>query len=78
MKTKKKKAGGIPFTEEHARLFQIAIDALDALYGDEAQCYMRGYARLWKRYSELKEQGVNVKISPPKIGRRAPLLIIEK
>jgi hypothetical protein len=74
--TKKNKSFGIPFTDRDARVFQELFDALEDVYGDDAQSYMRQYLKLWPQYLKLQESGVNVRISPPHYGRR-PLLIID-
>ena len=58
-------------------MFQDLFDALEDVYGNEAQGYMRQYLKLWPEYLKLQESGVNVRISPPRFGRR-PLLIIER
>ena len=75
MKAKQKQKGGIPFTAKDARIFQQVFDMLDGDWSDEAESYMRGYIRLWKHYNELRDRGVNVRISPPKLGCRGPFLI---
>ena len=49
------------------------FDALEVVYGDEAQSYTRQYLKLWPEY--LKQNGV--KVSGPRFGRR-PLLIIDR
>jgi hypothetical protein len=76
MKTVRNKSSGIPFTEHDARVFQDLFDALEDVYGNEAQSYMRQYVKLWPQYLKLQKNGVNVRISPPRFGRR-PLLIID-
>lgn len=64
-------------TDKHtARTLQYLRDVLHGVYGDEARSYMIGYFQLFKRYRQLKRQGGNVHIAPPKRGRRRPLLII--
>jgi len=78
MPAKREKQGGIFFTGNDARLFQDVFDVLEEVYSEEAQSYMRGYLQTWKRYRQLKSNGMKVSISPPKYGRRWPLLIIEK
>jgi hypothetical protein len=77
LKAKKNNAGGIRCTEQDARFFQIAIDALDGLYGDEAQDYFRRLAKLLPQYLRLIDKGVNVRFARHRFGRR-PMLIIEK
>jgi hypothetical protein len=77
MKTAKNKASGIPFTGQDARVFQDLFDALEDVYGHEAQSYMRQYLKLWPQYLRLKRRGVKVRISSPRFGRR-PLLIINR
>ena len=62
-------SSGISFDERDARVFHDLFDALEDVYGDEAQSYMR-------QYLKLQENGVKVRISPPRFGRR-PLLIID-
>ena len=74
MTAKTKRQGGIPFTGNDARLFQDVFDVLEAVYGEEAPSYMRGYLETWTRYRQLKATGVKVSISPPKYGRRWSLL----
>jgi len=76
MKTVRNKSSGILFTGQDARVFQDLFDALEDLYGDGAQSYMRQYLKLWPQYLKLQKNGVNVRISPPRFGRR-PLLIID-
>lgn len=71
------KSSGIPFDERDARVFHDLFDALEDVYGDEAQSYMRQYLKLWPQYLKLKENGVKVRISSPRFGRR-PLLIIDR
>jgi len=61
-----------------AHSLQDLRDVLNGVYGDEAQSYMIGYLQLCKHYRQLKHQGVNVHIAPPKRGRRRPLLVISK
>jgi hypothetical protein len=77
MKTAKTKPFGIPFTDQDARVFQDLFDALEEVYGAEAQSYMRQYLKLWPQYLKLQKNGVKVRISPPHFGRR-PLLIIDR
>ena len=77
MKTAKIKFSSIPFTGQDARVFQDLFDALEGVYGDEAQIYMRQYLKLWPEYLKLQESGVKVRISAPRFGRR-PLLIIDR
>jgi hypothetical protein len=77
MKLSGNKPTGIPFTERDARVFQDLFDVLEGVYGDEAKSYMRDYLRIWKRYRELKDKGINVRVSPPRFGR-PPLLIIDR
>jgi len=77
MKTAKIKSFGIPFTDQDARIFQDLFDALEDVYGEEAQGYMRQYVKLWPHYLKLQRDGLNVRISPPRFGPR-PLLIIER
>ena len=77
MKTAKINLSSIPFTEQDARVFQDLFDALEDVYGNEAQSYMRQYLKLWPEYLKLQESGVKVRISPPHFGRR-PLLIIDR
>jgi len=78
MKAKQKQQGGIPFTAKDARIFQQVFDVLDGDWSDEAESYTRGYIRLWKHYNKLKDRGVKVRITPPRCGRRTPVLIIDK
>jgi len=67
------------FTDKHtARTLKNLRAVLNGAYGEEARSYMIGYFQLWKHYRQLKHQGVNVRISPPKRGRRRPLLVIDK
>ena len=77
MKMAKIKFSSIPFTGQDARVFQDLFDALEDVYGNEAQSYMRQYLKLWPEYLKLHENGVKVRISPPHFGRR-PLLIIDR
>ena len=77
MQTAKNKLSGIPFTGQDARVFQDLLDALEDVYGNEAQSYMRQYLQLWPEYLKLQESGVKVRISAPPFGRR-PLLIIDR
>ena len=77
MKTANIKFSSIPFTGQEAGIFQDLFDALDGVYGDEAQSYMRQYLKLWPEYLKLQESGVKVRISVPRFGRR-PLLIIDR
>jgi len=78
MKPKRKPYGGVSFTAKDARVFHDVFEVLQDIYGDEARNYMRGYAQIWIRYRQLKDKGVNVRISTPKFGRRQPFLIISK
>ena len=77
MKTAKIKFSSIPFTGQDARVFQDLFDALEDVYGNEAQSYMRQYLKLWPHYLKLQKNGAKVRISPPHFGRR-PLLIIDR
>ena len=77
MKTIRNKSFGLPFTGHDARVFQDLFDALEDVYGDEAQSYMRQYLKLWPQYLKLQKSGAKVRISPPRFGRR-PLLIIDR
>ena len=77
MKAPGNKSSGIPFTEQDARVFQDLFDALEDVYGEEAQGYKRQYVKLWPHYLKLQRDGLKVRISPPHLGRR-PLLIIDR
>ncbi len=77
MKAIGNKSSGIAFNERDARVFQDLFDALEDVNGDEAQSYMRQYLKLWLQFIRLQENGVKVRISPPRFGRR-PLLIIDR
>jgi hypothetical protein len=76
MKTVRNKSSGLPFTERDACVFQDLFDALEDVYGDEAQSYMRQYLKLWPQYLKLQKNGAKVRISTPRFGRK-PLLIID-
>ena len=76
MKTIRNKSTGIPFSDRDARVFQDLFDALENVYGEEAQGYMCQYLKLWPQYLKLQKNGVKVRMSPPRFGRR-PLLIID-
>ena len=56
MKTAKIKSFGIPFTDQDARIFQDLFDALEDVYGAEAQSYMRQYLKLWPQYLKLQKR----------------------
>jgi len=55
MKTAKIKSFGIPFHQD-ARIFQDLFDALEDVYGAEAQSYMRQYLKLWPQYLKLQKR----------------------
>jgi hypothetical protein len=77
MRPKKENQDGILFTVNDARFFECLFDVLESVYGDEAQSYFQRYVRLWPHYKRLKENGVKVRMSQARFGRR-PLLIIDR
>ena len=62
MKTVRNKSSGLPFTERDARVFQDLFDALEDVYAEEAQGYMRQYLKLWPQYLKLRKNGAKVRI----------------
>jgi hypothetical protein len=77
MRPKKEIQGGVLFTYKDAQLFRDLFDVLEGVYGAEAPGYFQRYIKLWPHYKRLKENGVNVRMSPPRFCRR-PLLIIDR
>jgi len=75
MKATKNKISAVLFTDQDARVFHDLFDALESVYGDEAQSYMRQYLKLWPQYLKHQESGIMVRISPPRFGRRLLLII---
>jgi hypothetical protein len=65
MKTAKNKSSGILFTEQDARVFQDLFDALEDVYGEEAQSYMRQYLKLWPQYLKLQKWSESKNFAAP-------------
>jgi len=64
------------FTHRNAQVLNDLFDILESIYGEEAQLHFQRYVKLWPNYCRLKNNGVNVRFSPHRFGRR-PLLIID-
>ena len=64
------------FTHRDAQILNDLFDILESIYGEEAQSHFQRYVKLWPNYCRLKNDGLNVRFSPHRLGRQ-PLLIIE-
>ena len=62
-------------TQRDIEVLTDLFAVLKGLYGEEAKTYFRQYIKLYERYRSLKDAGVNVRVSPLRLGSR-PLLII--
>jgi hypothetical protein len=71
------KHSGIAFSAKDARVFRDVFEVYEEIYGDEASNYIKGFAKIWIRYRQLKDQGIRVRISTPRYGRQS-LLVISK
>ena len=65
------------FTQRDIEVFMDFFNVLKGVHGEEAQTYFRQYGKLYERYRSLKDAGVNVRVSPLRLGSR-PLLIIDR
>ena len=65
------------FTQRDIEVFVDFLDVLKGVHGEEAQSYFHQYDKLYERYRSLKDAGVNVRVSPLRLGPR-PLLIIDR
>jgi len=63
------------FAQRDIEVLSDVVAVLKGVYGEEAQTYFRQYIKLYERYRSLKDAGVNVRVSPLRLGSR-PLLII--
>ena len=65
------------FTQRDIDVLMDVVAVLKGVHGEEAQTYFRQYIKLYERYRSLKDAGVNVRVSPLRLGPR-PLLIIDR
>ena len=65
------------FTQRDIEVLTDVYAVLQGIYGEEAKTYFRQYIKLYRRYRSLKDAGVNVRVSPLRLGSR-PLLIIDR
>ena len=65
------------FTQRDIEVLTDVYAVLQGVYGEEAQTYFHQYIKLYERYRSLKDAGVNVRVSPLRLGSR-PLLIIDR
>ena len=65
------------FTQRDIEVLTDVYAVLQGVYGEEAKTYFRQYIKLYRRYRSLKDAGVNVRVSPLRLGSR-PLLIIDR
>ena len=75
--TKQKQPPLINFTQRDIEVLTDVFAVLQGVYGEEAQAYFRQYIKLYERYRSLKDAGVNVRVSPLRLGSR-PVLIIDR
>ena len=64
------------FTQRDIEVLTDVYAVLQGIYGEKAKTYFRQYIKLYRRYRSLKDAGVNVRVSPLRLGSR-PLLIID-
>ena len=77
-KTRKRKEPPlINFTQRDIDVLMDVVAVLKGVHVEEAQTYFRQYIKLYERYRSLKDAGVNVRVSPLRLGPR-PLLIIDR
>ena len=77
-KTRKRKEPAlINFIQRDIEVLTDVYAVLQGVYGEEAKTYFRQYIKLYRRYRSLKDAGVNVRVSPLRLGSR-PLLIIDR
>ena len=65
------------FTQRDIEVLTNVCAVHEGVYGEEAQTYFHQYIKLYERYRSLKDAGVNVRVSPLRLGPR-PLLIIDR
>jgi hypothetical protein len=75
--TRHKDTGLRNFTQRDIEVLTDIYAVLQGIYGEEAKTYFRQYIKLYRRYRSLKDAGVNVRVSPLRLGSR-PLLIIDR
>ena len=75
--TKHKEPALVNFTQRDIEVLTDVYAVLQGVYGEEAQSYFHQYIKLYRRYRSLKDAGVNVRVSPLRLGSR-PLLIIDR
>ena len=57
-------------TQRDIEVFVDFLDVLKGVHGEEAQSYFHQYIKLYERYRSLKDAGVNVRVSPLRLGSR--------
>ena len=75
--TNHKEPALVNFTQRDIEVLTDVYAVLQGVYEEEAQSYFHQYIKLYERYRSLKDAGVNVRVSPLRLGSR-PLLIIDR